>query len=66
MTDGPDNRRRQPMLTIRTALLILASLLTATAAGLLMAHADHPPAHVILTAAACFAATMKFLDWLIG
>jgi predicted branched-subunit amino acid permease len=59
------NTPREPMLTPRTLLIILVGVLTGVATGLLMTHAGHSPHEAVLTGIAAFAATMKFVDWLI-
>jgi hypothetical protein len=53
------------LLTIRTALLLLCSLVTAAGAAALLLAAGRHPAEAGLGAAAVFAGTLKLLDELI-
>jgi hypothetical protein len=59
------SKNRPPLFTIRTALLLLCSLLTAAGAAALLLAAGRHPAEAALGAVATFAGTLKLLDELI-
>ncbi len=59
------NDSRPPMITARSALIILFAVLTGIGAGVLMDQAVHAPAQAVLVGVTAFAAAMKFFDWLI-
>jgi len=65
MTDDSD-RPREPILNPRGALILLISILVATGAAALTRQATGHLAEAILVGVAAFAASVKFIDWLIA
>lgn len=59
-------RPNRPLLTVRTALIILLASLSAIAADVLTVQAGYSTAQATLAAAGSLIASLKFFDWLIG
>lgn len=58
--------RRDPLLPLRTAVLLLLSLLSGAAAGVLTVLAGGHTAGAVLIGAGTTAAAIKFFDWFIN
>jgi hypothetical protein len=61
-----DTSERGPLLTLRSALIILAALVTGAAAGILAYLAGARPAEAVLTGGGAFGAAIALLNTLIG
>jgi hypothetical protein len=61
-----DHHDRDPLLSLRTAVLLLLSLLAGAGAGVLTVLAGGHVAYGVLIGAGTTAAAIKFFDWLIN
>lgn len=64
LTNDDDNTA--PLLSVRTALIILLAVLAGVAAGVLTGLARHSPYEAVLVGLATAAAATKFFHWLIS
>ncbi len=55
-----------PLLSVRTALILLLAVLAGMAAGVLTTLARHSPYEAVLVGLATMAAGIKFFHWLIS
>lgn len=64
LTNDDDNTA--PLLSVRTALILLLAALAGVAAGVLTGLARHSPYEAVLVGLATAAAATKFFHWLIS
>jgi hypothetical protein len=65
-TSGPDDHTSQPLLTLRTALILLLAVLAGLSAGALGLWAGRHIAEAVLLGLGVAAGAAAFFNWLIG
>lgn len=65
-TNGPDDNSAQPLLSLRTALILLLAALVGLGAGALGVWAGRHIAEALLLGLGAVAGAAAFFNWLIG